>query len=308
MQLDLNLLTVLDALLDEGSVLGAADRLRLSSPAVSRSLGRIRRLTGDDILVRTGRTMTPTPYSLAVRDQVGELVRQAHDVLAPSRQLDLAGLDRTFTLQAHDALATALAPALLDAVAGLAPGVRLRFLAEPASDTDDLRHGRIDLAIGATAPDLPEFRSETVGHDRVVAILRRDHPYAGRLDLTAYAAQPHLLVSRRGRLTDPVDDLLAAHGLSRRVLASVGTAASALLVISRSDAVLTAPGATWGPLVDAFGLRTEPLPFPAPAPPMICSWHQRYDTDAAHAWLRARVRATLTAVAGINAGDPAGPG
>ncbi|MBB2943430.1 DNA-binding transcriptional LysR family regulator [Actinoplanes lutulentus] len=296
MHLDLNLLTVLDALLEEGSVLGAAERLRLSSPAVSRSLGRIRRLTGDDILVRTGRTMTPTPYALGVREQVSELVRQASDVLTPSRRLDLTELDRTFTLQCHDALATTLAPPLLNAIATLAPNVRLRFLAEPASDTDDLRHGRIDLAIGATAPDLPEFRSEVLGHDRVVAILRRDHPYAGRLDLAAYAAQPHILVSRRGRLTDPVDDILESHGLHRRVLASVGTAASAMLIISRSDAVLTAPEATWRPLIEAFGLRTEALPFPAPAPPMICSWHQRYDTDAAHGWLRARVREVLAAV------------
>ena len=136
MQLDLNLLTVLDALLEEGSVLGAADRLRLSSPAVSRSLGRIRRLTGDDILVRTGRSMTPTPYALAVREQVGELVRQARDVLAPSRELDLAALGRTFTLQCHDALATSLAPPLLSAIAESAPGVRLRFLAESAFDTE----------------------------------------------------------------------------------------------------------------------------------------------------------------------------
>jgi DNA-binding transcriptional LysR family regulator len=296
MQLDLNLLTVLDALLEEGSVLGAAGRLRLSSPAVSRSLGRIRRLTGDDILVRTGRTMTPTPYALTIREQVSDLVRQAQHVLTPSRHLDLTALERTFTLQCHDALATALAPPLLTAIAERAPGVRLRFLAEPASDSDDLRHGRIDLAIGATAPGLPEFRSETAGHDRVVAIVRRDHPYAGRLDLAAYAAQPHILVSRRGRLTDPVDDVLESHGLNRRVIASVGTAANAVLIISRSDAVLTAPEATWRPLIEAFHLRTEPLPFAAPTPPMICSWHQRYDSDAAHTWLRTQVRRILTAV------------
>lgn len=303
MQLDLNLLTVLDALLEEGSVLGAADRLRLSSPAVSRSLGRIRRLTGDDILVRTGRTMTPTPYALAVRDQVGDLVRQARDVLAPSRAFDPADLERIFTLQCHDALTTALAPSLLSVIAKLAPGVRLRFLAEPASENDDLRHGRVDLVIGATAPDLPEFSSETVGHDRVVAILRRDHPYAGRLDLAAYAAQPHILVSRRGRLTDPIDDILAAHGLHRRVPASVGTAASALLIVSRSDAVLTVPEAIWRPLIETFGLRTEPLPFPAPTPPIICTWHQRYDTDAGHTWLRAQVRQTLSAAVPGPAGN-----
>ena len=83
MQLDLNLLTTLDALLEEGSVMGAAERLRLSSPAVSRALGRLRRLTGDDILVRSGRMMIPTPYAIAIREHVRDLVRQAHDVLKP---------------------------------------------------------------------------------------------------------------------------------------------------------------------------------------------------------------------------------
>ena len=75
--MDLNLLNVLDALLEEGSVMGAAERLHLSSPAVSRALGRLRKATGDDILVRTGHTMTPTPYALAIREDAHRLVRQA---------------------------------------------------------------------------------------------------------------------------------------------------------------------------------------------------------------------------------------
>lgn len=299
MQLDLNLLTVLDALLTEGSVMGAADRLHLSSPAVSRSLGRIRKLTGDDILVRTGRTMTPTPYALAIREQVSELVRQANAVLLPSRDLDLATLERTFTLQCHDALTTALAPPLLAAIAEQAPGVRLRLLSEAAVDTDDLRHGRVDLELGAAAPQLPEFRTETMGADRLVVVLRGDHPYAGRLDLESYAAQPHLLVSRRGRLSDPVDELLAARGLRRRVLAAVGTTVTALHVAGRSDAVLTAPEAMCRPLIAAFGLATEPVPVSLPPVPIVGNWHQRYDTDTGHAWLRDRVREVLTAIPGI---------
>lgn len=301
MQLDLNLLTVLHALLEEGSVTGAADRLRLSAPAVSRSLGRIRRLTGDDILVRTGRTMTPTPYALTVRRQVGDLVHQAGAVLAPSRELDLAGLDRTFTLQCHDVLSLALAPALLSAVAEQTPGVRLRLLAEPVADTDDLRHGRVDLQIGADAPQLPEFRHETLGHDRLAVIMRGDHARAGRLDLDAYGAHPHVLISRRGRLSDPVDELLAARGLRRRVLAAVGASATALHVVSRGDSLLTAPVTMCRPLIDALGLRTEPLPVPAPPVPIVSAWHQRYDTDTAHAWLRGQVRAAIAAVLGAQA-------
>ncbi|MBU2663609.1 LysR family transcriptional regulator [Actinoplanes bogorensis] len=295
MQLDLNLLTALHALLEEGSVTGAAERLRLSVPAVSRTLGRIRRLTGDDILVRTGRTMTPTPYALAVRDRIGDILSQAEALLAPSRDLDLATLDRTFTLRGHDALATALGPRLLTSIAEQAPAVRLRLLAEAAGDSDDLRHGRVDLEIGATAPQLPEFRSEIVGHDHLVVVRRRE-PGAAGLDLTAYAESPHVLLSRRGRLTDPIDDHLATHGLTRQVIAAVATSATALHIVSRTRAVLTVPEAACRPLIEAFGLSVEELPIPLPRPPVISVWHQRYDTDAAHAWLRAEVRAAAAAI------------
>ncbi|MFC4070219.1 LysR family transcriptional regulator [Actinoplanes subglobosus] len=296
MQLDLNLLTVLDALLQEGSVAGAAQRLRLSSPAVSRSLGRLRRLTGDDILVRTGRTMTPTPYALAVRDHVGELLRQTRQVLAPARELDLAGLDRVFTVQCHDALATALAPVLLADVLTEAPAVRLRFLAEASIDTDELRHGRVDLEIGSAVPALPEIRHEVVGHDRFVVVMRAGHPYAEGIDLEAFATVPHVLVSRRGRLTDPVDGALESHGLHRRVLAAVGTTVTAAHMVAGSDAVLTAPSLAWRPLASAFALVTTPLPIDLPNPPIVCGWHQRYDSDPAHTWLRDRVRAAFTSI------------
>lgn len=67
---------------------GAAARPHVTAPAMSRNLGRIRRTTGDQILVRTGRTMTPTPYAIAVREQVHELLHQVQGVLAPS-ELDL---------------------------------------------------------------------------------------------------------------------------------------------------------------------------------------------------------------------------
>lgn len=67
-----------------------------------------------------------------------------------------------------------------------------------------------------------------------------------------------------------------------------------MLIVSRSDTVLTAPEATWRPLIETFGLRTDPLPVTVPGPPMVCSWHQRHDTDNAHSWLRTQVRTILT--------------
>ncbi|MFE3542925.1 LysR family transcriptional regulator [Nocardia sp. NPDC059177] len=294
--MDLNLLTALDALLEEGSVMGAAERLHLSSPAVSRTLGRLRAVTGDDILVRTGHSMAPTPYAVSVREEVHRLVEQAHAVLSPVRELDLAELARTFTITCHDAVAAALVPVLVERIAQRAPRVQLRVLAENPVDTDDLRHGRVDLELGGGRPDLPEFRSEPLGADRLVVAMRADHPCADGLDLASYAAQPHVVISRRGRLTAPIDDVLAAHGLQRRVVAAVATVSTAVQIAARGDALVTCTEILGRPLIEAFGLVTRPLPVESPAAAINGTWHQRYDSDVAHAWLREQVRVSLAEI------------
>ncbi|MGI5217069.1 LysR family transcriptional regulator [Nocardia sp. CA-290969] len=296
MQLDLNLLTALDALLEEGSVRGAAQRLQLSSPAVSRTLGRLRAVTGDDILVRTGHSMAPTPYAVSVREEVHRLVEQAHAVLSPIRELDLAEMERTFTITCHDAVAVAVIPVLAARIAQQAPGVQLRVLAENPVDTDDLRHGRVDLELGGSRPGLPEFRSEPFGDDRLVVAMRADHPCAQGLDLVSYAAQPHVVISRRGRLTAPIDDVLEAEGLRRRVVAAVATVSTALQIAARGDALVTCTHTLGRPLIDAFGLIALPLPVESPAAVINCNWHQRYDSDPAHAWLREQVRVSLAEI------------
>jgi DNA-binding transcriptional LysR family regulator len=292
---DLNLLTALDALLEEKSVQAAADRLRLSAPAMSRTLGRIRKATGDDILVRTGRTMTPTPRAVAIRDEVRALVRQANRVLAPAGTLNVATLRRTFTIQGHDALAGALFPALLQTVSAEAPGVGLRFLPESAVDTPDLARGHVDLGLGSAVPSSPEISHEVVGQDRLVAVFRAGHPLAGHFTLDRFAAADHLIVSRRGRLRDGLDKLLAEQGLRRRVVAALPTSAAALHVVAHSDVVVVVARDATARTCEDLGLRTHPLELDLPAAQVVLTWHSRYDTDLAHSWLRGHCRAALEA-------------
>ena len=293
MSLDLNLLTALDALLEEGSVAGAAHRLHLSSPAMSRTLGRIRDATGDQILVRTGRTMTPTPYALAVQADVHRLVEQAQGLLAPQRELDLARLDRTFTLKFHDAVTTAAGPDLLAQVRAAAPGVRLRFLAEAGTDTADLRRGEIDLEAGSTQPTAPEVHSDLIGHDRLMVAVPGPADPAPALTIGEYAAADHVIVSRRGRLRDPIDEALAAQGLSRHTVATVPTLTAALALAHATGALVAVPEHMSAAPAARYGLRLVPLPIEVPRSPLILAWHQRYDTDRAHLWLRTLVRTTL---------------
>jgi DNA-binding transcriptional LysR family regulator len=293
---DLNLLIALDALLEENSVAAAADRLHLSPPAMSRTLSRIRRATGDDILVRSGRTMTPTPRALELREETRELVRRAAAVLTPARTLDLDTLERVFTIRSHDALACALAAPLTAATAA-APGVQIKLLAEPSADVADLARGHTDVEIGAAGPARPEIAAETIGADRMVAVFRAGHPLVA-CELTAdrLAAANHVTVSRRGRLYGVIDDALAERGLSRRVVAALPTSSAALDLVARSDLVTTVAEQVCRPFLTRLGLVARSLPFPVPAVPVIVTWHHRNDTDPAHAWLRGQLRHALRAI------------
>jgi DNA-binding transcriptional LysR family regulator len=300
---DLNLLIALDALLEENSVAAAADRLHLSPPAMSRTLSRIRRATGDDILVRSGRTMTPTPRALELREETRELVRRATAVLTPPRTLDLDALDRVFTIRSHDALACALGPPLAAAIAA-APRVQVRLLAEPSADVTDLARGHTDLEIGAAGAARPEIAAETIGADHMVAMFRAGHPLAdGDLTAERLAAADHVTVSRRGRLHGVIDDALAERGLSRRVVAALPTSSAALDLVARTDLVTTVAEQVCRPVWTRLGLVARGFPFPVPPVPVILTWHHRNDSDPAHSWLRTQVRRALRAIL-----DPGQPG
>lgn len=297
MQLDLNLLTALDALLEEGSVAGAAARLHVTAPAMSRSLGRIRKATGDQILVRTGRSMVPTTRALAMRAQVHALVQQAHHLLAEQAELDLSALERVFTVRWHDALTAACASALITAVHHQAPGVQLRLPAEPGTDTPELRRGEVDLESSSSRPTLPDIRHRLVGRDHLVVAVRPGHPLTeGPLSVERYAAAEHLTVSRRGRLRDPIDDALTTLGHERHVVAAGPTAALALQLALDTDLMVTLPEAVTRTAREQLGLITLPLPLQLPDVPLYLLWHQRYDDDRAHTWLRDLAAETVQAL------------
>ncbi len=296
-QLDLNLLLALDALLEEGSVGGAAKRMHVTSPAMSRTLGRVRDLTGDEIFVRTGREMVPTPYARAVRDEVHGVVLRAQAVLAQRDALDLSRLERVFTVQCHDAIAAAIGAPLLVRLRHEAPGVTLRLLAEGPTDTNDLRQGNVDLHIGGTTPAHRDVCHQGLGQDHLVVAMRVQHPLAARkLTARAYAGAEHVTVSRRGRLRDPVDGALAARALARRVVASAPTSAAALQFASEADVLVAVPERTCAPALKALRLTTAPLPVKVPALPIVAAWHRRHEPDRAHRWLRRHLQAVVARI------------
>ena len=152
----MNLLAALDALLAEGSVTGAARRLGLSSSAMSRTLARLRSATGDPLLVRAGRGLVPTPRATEMRDRVHLLTRDVRTILSPhASHLDVASLERTFTIRAGEGFVALFSAPLVAAVIEVAPHVRLRFAPKPDKDALPLRDGHIDLEIGVLGASAP---------------------------------------------------------------------------------------------------------------------------------------------------------
>jgi DNA-binding transcriptional LysR family regulator len=287
---DLNLLVALDVLLAEGSVAGAARRLRLSPSAMSRTLARLRAATGDPLLARAGRGLTPTPRAEALAGPVRRLVEDARAVLRPETALDLAALARTFTLRTSDGFVEAFGGPLIARVAEEAPGVRLVFLQKPDKASAPLREGRVDLETGVVDTQLgPELRAQALFEDRLVGVARAGHPDLARLRAPGgYGEAAHVVVSRSGFEAEAVDRPFLPPGPPRRIGAVVGGFAAALSLARTSDLVATVPDRHTRPL--RAGMET--IPVPAPSPPFTVSmlWHPRLDADPAHRWLRTRLR------------------
>jgi DNA-binding transcriptional LysR family regulator len=289
---DLNLLTALDALLAEGSVAGAARRLGLSASAMSRTLARLRTATGDPLLVRAGRDLVPTPYAEELRDRVRQTATDALAMLRPAAVTpDLSGLERTFTIRANDGFVLAFGARILSAIKDAAPSVRLRFAPKPDKDVRPLREGLVDLEIGVLGQTGPEVRVQALFRDHFVGAVREGHPLlTGKITPARYAACDHVVVSRRGSASGPVDSALSEIGLERNVVAVVPGFAEALAIASTSDlvALVTASFHQAALGGQPARRRTHAFPLPVQTDPVTVSqiWHPRLDADPAHRWLR----------------------
>ncbi|PXX71147.1 LysR family transcriptional regulator [Nocardia tenerifensis] len=293
--LDLNLLRVFDALLQEGSVTAASERLHLSIPATSRALGRLRRAMDDPILVRAGRGMAPTPFALRTAPRVRSLLDEAAALVVADRAVAVADLRRTFTIRINDGVAATLATAAVEATAAVAPGVTLRFVTEGSESLEALRDGSVDLDIGADDAAAPDMRTAVLYRERMAGIVRASGPLGRqrRPTLAQLCRYPHVSASRRGRARGPLDDVLAAAGLQRRVAAVVPTHAVAALLVSSSDYIGLVPHRLAQEYGKPLGLHSFPLPADLPEIEIRLLWHARLDADPAQRWLRDTLREAL---------------
>ncbi|WP_434629989.1 LysR family transcriptional regulator [Chromobacterium sp. CV08] len=278
-RLDLNSLVALYTLLSTRSVSRSAEWLCLGQPAVSHILKKLREQCGDPLLCRDGRGLTTTPYAEALLPPLEAWLAEAQRLLAPPA-FDPAALDGVYRLAMPDLLEAALLPELIATLQREAPGLRLQVVAMAADEAEAaLEARRIDGAVGHFPAGSGRLSRRGLFRSGFVCLFHPDRlalPEA--LDAEALAAPPHLYTSYIGNSASLVDDYLAAHGRSRRVIASTAGLLAIPLLLQRLPAVAVLP-ALIAEVLRADELARRPVGDGELSIAVEHVWHPRCDAD-----------------------------
>lgn len=294
--LDLNLLRLFDTLMAEGSLTRAAGALSITQPAASHALKRLHEALGEELFLRTGAGMSPTPRAKALWPTVQRALSDLRQVLAPDvfrPQQDAA----TFRLAMADATAALLMPGLIRKIESERALTNLRVLPLTTRDPRPLLDsGDADVAVGhfpqavmAIAADGADgaMRTARLSATDYVCVMRRGHPMAGTpLTLDAFCNAQHLLVSFSGRAYGFVDQALSGLGRSRRVVLTVNQFFTAGRVVTQSDLLTVLPLGFIAATGFADELAVQALPFEPGRVHVDMVWHVRTEHSPAHRWLR----------------------
>lgn len=277
--IDLNLLVMLDALLDEAHVSRAAARLGLSQPATSQALDRCRHLFGDPLLERRAGGMQRTPKGEELRAPLKTVLAGASALMAPP-EFDLRTVTRRVRITMADHPAITVVGALQSRLAASAPGVDL--VIQPwhgaTAAITALTRGDSDIAVSVIQTRDPAIRRIDLFHEHYVVLMRKGHPAADAFDLDHWLAHPHVLVSGRGETTSPLDDTLAALGRTRRVGIVVPSFLMVPPLVRDGDRFAMLPSRCL-PRETMEAFVTLPPPIPAEGFPLHLAHHARSDRD-----------------------------
>ncbi|WP_010489506.1 LysR family transcriptional regulator [Pseudomonas sp. S9] len=283
---DLNLLRVLDALMREQNVSRAAERLALSQPAVSNALNRLRVLLDDPLLVRTGRTMQPTPRAQALAGPIRMALQQIEQSLNAGQTFDPASSSQHFNIALTDYVELICMPQLMRKLSDCAPGIRIDIHhLNPRLPVEALDNGELDLVLGRFLDIPARFSRQHWASETLQLAVRRDHPLVSHgVDLELFLKLRQLWV-HGGQTRGMVDQWLNEQGLQREVVYTTPNYLQAAHIVASSDLGAVLPDHLARHFAALLPLQLFDLPFELEAFHLeVVSLSQR-QRDPALQWL-----------------------
>ena len=289
-EFDLKALLVFDAVMTERSTTKAGYRLSMSQPAVSSALNRLRHALKDELFVRGGDGMRPTPRALELAAPIRQALTQLREALKPVKFIPESA-SRTFTFAMADHAAALILPPLAERLEKLAPQIDIRVKPNTNINAPELLDaGEIDFAIGLFLNPPERLRVASLIEDEYICAMRRSHPLAQKpLDLDRYLSAKHLLISLSGEPTGFVDQLLESQGLQRRVAMTVNQFSVVPKILRQSNLVVTVVrrAITLSPY--ARELIVKPVPLAIQPSALSLLWHERLSHHPANEWIRSQL-------------------
>lgn len=287
-KLDLNLLTVFDALIREGSVTRAADSLDLSQSAVSHALKRLRDFFSDPLFVKVGDGMKPTPKAEQLSVSIVGIISTVQDTLLTETRFDPSTAVRTFKFCMTDMGELVFLPRMIQEFKRRAPHCTIQTLqVRPEDIAATLESGEADLAMGSQLSMNDELYQQTLFVHKFVTIVSKENTQVNdSISLEQFSRMKHIVINLGGKTTH-YDRALDEHGIKREVfLLTPHYLVIPMLIRNDPELIATVPGEI-GRIFDDYGWvrRLKPPVDLAPFP--ICQyWHPRFHHDEANRWLR----------------------
>ena len=291
LDLDLKLLVVFDAILAERNISVAAERLELAQPTVSNALNRLRRITGDQLFVRTSHGMEPTLHAERIAQPLREVLATLRSTLKAPQRFDPPTAERTFTLFLTDLGEAYFLPRLLTRLRRQAPGVKLVTLPIPDRNPQSaLENGEVDIAIGNLPRLRTGFYQQRLFREHYICIARADHPlFEGRMTVHKFGQASHAVVLPYGTGHGVVEQTMNRLGLADRIMLRVQNFLVLPTVVASTDLVAIVPHSVAAELSAEHPLKLVAPPIPLPEFDIKQCWHKRFHTDAGNQWLRSQI-------------------
>jgi DNA-binding transcriptional LysR family regulator len=289
---DLNLFRVFDAVYRSGSITRAAGLLRLTQPAVSNALTRLRAHFDDPLFVREGRRVVPTPFARGLADDVSRALASLGDAVRRGRAFDPATSTRRFVIAMRDATEFALLPPLVRELQRHGRGLQVwSTRLERSRLGRQLAQGELDFAVDLPLAVGDEVRQAELLRADLFVAMRTKHPLAARpLTIERWLGARHVVVSARPNGPVLEDLALQQQGLVRQVAVRCQHYYAACEVVAASDLLLTLPryGGDW--IRSRLPLHFARTPLGIGPLPITLYWHHTAEEDPGNLWFRDLLR------------------